>query len=405
MLLFTLIILALSGVVLAARYRLAVREQIVININGQQTLKCLSGDTLLNTLSEAGIFLPAACGGRATCGQCRVVVNEGGGALLPTETAHINRRDAIAGFRLACMLNVRNDIDLELPENILTAQHWRGKVRTNRNLATFLTELTLDLPEDAALHFQAGDYVLVRAPAGPINFSDFPIDPEFSGEWDRLDLKRFNVDIEEPTRRAYSLANSPEDDNQVTLVVRIALPPVNAPADTPPGKVSSYIFSLQPGDVVELSGPFGDFPVRDSTREMILIGGGAGIAPLHSMIRDQLINHNSKRKISFWYGSRNRRELVYSEEFERLMNRHENFSYQVALSAPEPDDIWEGYTGLIHTVLYDNYLQGHPHPEAADYYLCGPPLMSSAVLTMLEDLGVARDQVFLDDFGSQLKRR
>jgi Na+-transporting NADH:ubiquinone oxidoreductase subunit F len=398
---FTGVVAVLAAAVLAVRRRVTLREAVTITVNGQQRLGANTGESLLHTLSGEGILLPAACGGRGTCGQCRLIVNEGGGALLPTEMQHISRLDAARGFRLACMLKVRGDLSVQVPADILEAGRWQCRVVSNNNLSTYLTELTLAPPEGAEILFEAGDYVLVEAPAGRVNYSEIEIDPEYRSEWDRLDLFRHGVDIPEATTRAYSLGNAPHEGAVLVLVVRIALPPVNAPPDTPPGKVSSYLFGLKPDDDVALTGPFGDFHARDSDREMVLIGGGAGIAPLRAIVRDQLIGKGSRRKMSLWYGCRNLQELVYADEFEALARQYDNFSYHVALSSPGPDDAWTGPTGFIHKLVYESHLEHHVNPEEAEYYLCGPPMMSSAVLAMLEDVGVDRESVFYDDFGSQ----
>jgi Na+-transporting NADH:ubiquinone oxidoreductase subunit F len=401
MLLFTLLVAALSAAVLTVRRRLTLRQPVTIIVNGQRDLATTSGDSLLATLAGAGINLPAACGGRGTCGQCRVQVTRGGGHLLPTETQHINRRDAAAGFRLACMLRVRDDLAVQVPADVLEAGRWRCRVVSNRNLSTYLTELSLALPQGERLGFEAGDYVLVESPPGTVRFDAFDIDPAYRGEWERLSLFRHAVTIAEPATRAYSLANPPAEADPIRLVVRIALPPVTAPPDAPPGKVSSWIFSLKAGDEVTVSGPFGEFHARETDREMILIGGGAGIAPLRSIVRDQLIGRSSRRRISLWYGCRNELELVYADEFRSLESAHDNFSYHVALSDPAPGTDWRGATGFIHKHVFEAYLRSHPSPEAAEYYLCGPPVMSSAVLAMLEDLGVDRESVYFDDFGGQ----
>lgn len=400
MLVFTLIVALLAAIVLWVRTGLSVREPVTISVNGQQQLSVQSGDTLLATLAAAGVQLPSACGGRGTCGQCRVVVEQGGGRLLPTETSHINRHDALKGARLACMLKVREDLAVSVPSAVLSASRWECRVRSNISLSTYLTELTLELPADHALSFRAGDYVLVTAPASTIDYGKFEIDAQYRDEWERNDLFRYRVEIAEPTSRAYSMANSPGETGIITLVVRIALPPASAPADTPPGLVSSYIYSLRPGERVTVSGPFGEFHAKDSDREMILIGGGAGIAPLRAIIRDQLLTRHSRRPIHFYYGCRNLREIVYADEFQELMAQFENFHFQATLSRPDPQGDWSGPVGLVHRSVYEHHLKDHPNPEDAEYYLCGPPLMSSAVLAMLEDLGVDRSHVFFDDFGT-----
>jgi len=409
MLLFTGIVAALAGVVLWVRVQLSARLPVRITINDQRRLDVTSGDTLLATLTGAGIHLPSACGGRGTCGQCRVILEQGGGGeLLPVERNHINRRDGSSGARLACMLKVREDLEVTVPAELLSARQWQCRVRSNRSLSTYLTELILEMPEDQVLSFRAGDYLMVQAPVSAIDFRGFEIASGYRREWEQNDLFRFSVEITEPTSRAYSLANAPDEAGRLTLVVRIALPPPNAPDGAPPGLVSSYIFSLRAGDSVSVSGPFGNFHATGTAREMVLIGGGAGIAPMRAIIRDQLLGKRGgadvqpapARTIHFFYGSRNQRELVYADEFRDLAARFENFHYEVALSAPEPADNWSGSVGLVHSLVYERYLKDHPEPEAAEYYLCGPPLMSSAVLAMLEDLGVDRENIFYDDFGT-----
>ena len=397
MLVFTAVVLALASAVLGARRRLAPAMDVPIVVNGQRTLTASTGDKLLWQLANHDIYLPAACGGRGACGQCKVQVISGGGGILPTETSHLTQHEVARGLRLACALTVREALEIRLPKDVLQARSWSAHVRTNRHLSTFLRELVLELPEP--MQFEAGDYVLLKAPAGDFAFADFDIDPAYQPEWQRLGLLELVAHVPEPTLRAYSLANPPADATTVKLVVRIATPPSYAPRDTPPGMVSSYIFSLRPGDVVEVSGPFGEFHAQDSHREMVVIGGGAGIAPLHSMILDQLESKRSGRPISFWYGARNLRELCYRAEFEALARSHPNFRYEVALSQPEPTDQWDGATGLIHTTVFDTYLHDHPQPEEVEYYLCGPPLMTAAIRATLEDLGVEPQSIFLDDFG------
>jgi Na+-transporting NADH:ubiquinone oxidoreductase subunit F len=286
-----------------------------------------------------------------------------------------------------------------LPPALLEAKQWRSRVRANRNITTFLKELILEVPEDLELSFEAGDYLLLEADPQQIRFADFDIDTEYRAEWERHGLFDLVADITEKTTRAYSLANHPLEPGILKLVVRIAIPPAHAPPGAPPGSGSSYVFSLKAGDVVTLSGPFGEFHARDTDREMVFVGGGAGIAPMRAIILDQLLRKQTRRKMSFWYGARNLRELCYVDDFQQLAEKHDNFAYHVALSEPEPGDDWRGPQGFIHTVLYNNYLQVHPSPEEAEYYLCGPPLMGGAVLAMLEDLGVDRDSVFFDDFG------
>jgi Na+-transporting NADH:ubiquinone oxidoreductase subunit F len=395
---FTGIVVMLSALVLLVRRRLLPRHDVSIQLNRDRQIQVPAGEKLLWGLAASGILLPAACGGRGSCGQCRVRVTEGAPPLLPTEASHIGAGDAALGMRLACMVTVREPLAVELPPELLEAREWQCRVVSNRNLTPFLKEVVLALPEGEALDYDAGDYVLLEAPAGEVRYSDIEVAPAYADDWKRL--QELSVRLPEPTRRAYSLASHPGEAGVLKLVVRIALPPPKAPADTPPGKVSSYIFSLGPKDRVTVSGPFGTFHARSTNREMVLIGGGAGIAPMRSMILDQLVNRGTTRRISFWYGARNLKELCFRDEFEALSREHDNFSYRVALSDPDPADAWSGPTGFIHTVVYEEYLKDHPAPEEAEYYLCGPPLMSSAVVAMLEDLGVYRDSILYDDFGA-----
>jgi Na+-transporting NADH:ubiquinone oxidoreductase subunit F len=397
---FTTTVALLAFTVLMVRSRLILRQPVSITINDRHSLTAISGDTLLVTLSEQGIHLPAACGGRGACGQCRVQIEGPVHELLPTELNHIHRRDAAAGIRLACMVKVRQDLRVRVPEDILEAQLCKCRVIANNNISTYLKQLVLELPDGVAFEFTAGDYVLLEAPAGTVEFRNFKIDAEYALEWQSTGLSNRSVTLTEPTVRAYSLANPPGEQARLMLVVRIALPPPGADEEIPPGMVSSYIFGLQPDDEVSVTGPFGDFHAREGESEMIFVGGGAGIAPMRSIILDQLQGRGSNRKISFWYGSRNSRELCFYDEFSELASQHNNFNYHVALSGPDIEPSWQGDTGFIHTVLFENYLRTHPRPEQIQYYLCGPPLMSAATLALLEDLGVDRESVIFDDFGS-----
>jgi Na+-transporting NADH:ubiquinone oxidoreductase subunit F len=399
-LLYTSVVVILAVVVLAVRRLLTLREDVVIDVNGLRQIQTRTGDTLLDTLRESGVELPATCGGRGACGKCRVVVS-GAGALLPTEANHINRRDAGKGTRLACMVKVRNDLHVQVPPGVLQARRYTVRVHSNHNISTYLKELVLELADPSQFQFQAGDYVLLEAPPCSIEFSSFEIDAEYQSEWRRQQLDALVCEIRDKQVRAYSLADAPRSNRFLALVVRIALPPIGSPADIPPGLVSSYVFSLHSGDEVAMRGPFGEFHAEATENEMICIGGGAGIAPLRSIILDQLKNKRTNRTISLWYGVRSFSELCFDREFDALANEYPNFSYHGALSEPTQGDPWAGSTGFIHTVVADEYLATHPHPEAAEYYLCGPPLMSAATLTMLEDLGVDRSRIFLDDFGSQ----
>ncbi len=397
---FTGIIICLVLAVLAIRSRLVVTGDVSIGVNDIRTIRGRTGDKLLRALAEAGIHLPSACGGVGTCGQCALRVLRGGGALLPTEAACFTRRDAAAGARLACQVTIRQDMTVRVPDDVFGAKEWVCTVRSNRNVASLMKELVLEPPAGEHIDFRAGSYVVVDCPPYQACFADFDIEPAYREEWDRLDLWRYEGGSAAATTRAYSIANYPNENDIVMLVVRIAIPPPSAPETVPPGVVSSYLFSLKPGDTVLLSGPFGHFLATDSPCEMVFVGGGAGMAPMRSHILDQLLRLKTSRKITFWYGARNRRELFYDEEFDRLQNEFENFRWTAALSEPRDEDAWQGETGFIHQVLHDRYLADHPAPEDCEYYLCGPPMMIQAVRNMLDNLGIDPENIFYDDFGS-----
>lgn len=398
--LFTGIILLLVALIMAARYFLVPhgKVRIVINDDPDKTLRVKPGGKLLQTLGSGGIYIPSACGGGGTCGQCRVRVIEGGGAILPTETGHINKRQAREGLRLSCQLGVKQDLKIELPAEIFAIRKWRCRVRSNRNVASFIKELVLELPAGEEVGFRAGGYIQIEAPPHAVDYRNFAIDEKFRDDWDRFDLWQYRSEVKEPIERAYSMANYPEEKGIIMLNVRIATPPPRHP-EVPPGKMSSYIFSLNPGDEVTISGPYGDFFHRDSAAEMIYIGGGAGMAPLRSHVFDLLLRLKSRRKISYWYGARSRKELFYDDQFQQLAAAHANFSWHVALSEPLPEDHWQGAQGFIHNVLYQQYLKDHPAPEDCEYYLCGPPMLLIAAREMLENLGVERRNIMFDDFG------
>ncbi len=397
--LFTAIIVVLVALILLSKARLIPSGAVTIRVNDQKELAVPRGGKLLGVLADNGIFVASACGGGGTCGQCKVKVLAGGGHILPTEQAHINRREAREGERLACQVAVKHDMVVEVPPEAFTSRRWDCEVVSNRNVATFIKELVLKLPEGEDLDFKAGGYVQIEVPPHHVEFRDFEIEEEYRDDWDRYDLWRYSSDVDEEVSRAYSMANYPAEKGIIMLNVRIATPPPGAPEGTPPGKASSYIFSLKPGDKVTVSGPYGEFFIHDSDREMVYIGGGAGMAPLRSHIFELLKTRNSRRKISYWYGGRSLRELFYQEEFRKLEEEHPNFSFHIALSAPLPEDGWTGPTGFIHQVLYDLYLKDHPAPEDIEYYMCGPPMMVSAVLQMLDQLGVEPESIFFDDFG------
>lgn len=396
---FTAIVLVLVGIILFARSRLVVSGHVDIDINGEQTIPVKAGLKLLATLSETGIFLPSACGGSGTCGQCRVRILEGGGAILPTETALINRREARQGTRLACQVTVRQPMRIELPREVFGVKKWDCTVRSNRNVATFIKELILDLPPGEDIHFRAGGYIQIECPPYHARFQDFQIEEKYRPDWDRYNLWRLSAGTDATVTRAYSMANYPDEKGMIMLNVRIATPPFGAPAKVLPGIMSSYIFSLSPGDTVRISGPYGEFFARETDAEMIFVGGGAGMAPMRAHIFDQLKRLHTRRKLSYWYGARSRREMFYAEDFDALARENENFTWHVALSDPLAEDDWRGHVGFIHEVLYDHYLRDHPAPEDCEYYLCGPPMMTAAVIKMLEDLGVEKENILLDNFG------
>ncbi|WP_333891928.1 NADH:ubiquinone reductase (Na(+)-transporting) subunit F [Atlantibacter subterraneus] len=397
---FTLIVLVLSVLILFAKSLLVNASDVVIEINdnADKQFRAPAGDKLLNTLSNQGIFVSSACGGGGSCGQCRVTVKSGGGDILPTERAHISKREAKEGCRLACQVAVRQDMKIELPEEIFGIKKWQCEVISNDNKATFIKELKLRIPEGEDVPFRAGGYIQIECPPHTVNYADFDVPQEYRSDWEKFNLFRFQSTVTEPCVRAYSMANYPDEKGIIMLNVRIATPPPNVP-DAPPGIMSSYIWSLKAGDSVTISGPFGEFFAKETDAEMVFIGGGAGMAPMRSHIFDQLVRLKTQRKISFWYGARSMREMFYQEEFEQLARDNPNFSFHIALSDPLPEDNWTGYTGFIHNVLYENYLRDHPAPEDCEFYMCGPPMMNAAVITMLKNLGVEDENILLDDFG------
>ncbi|EKN3953806.1 NADH:ubiquinone reductase (Na(+)-transporting) subunit F [Yersinia enterocolitica] len=397
---FTLIVLALTVMILFAKSKLVNTGDITIDINedADKSFTAPAGDKLLNMLSSHGIFVSSACGGGGSCGQCRVTIKEGGGDILPTELSHISKREAKEGCRLACQVSVKQNLKIELPEEIFGVKKWECEVISNDNKATFIKELKLKIPDGEVVPFRAGGFIQIEAEPHRVKYADFDVLEEYRGDWDKFNLFRFESVVTEPTVRAYSMANYPEEHGIIMLNVRIATPPPSVP-DAPPGIMSSYIWSLKPGDKVMISGPFGEFFAKDTDAEMIFIGGGAGMAPMRSHIFDQLKRLHSKRKISFWYGARSRREMFYEEDFDQLQAENDNFRWHVALSDPQPEDNWTGYTGFIHNVLLENYLKNHPAPEDCEFYMCGPPMMNAAVIKMLKDLGVEDENIMLDDFG------
>ncbi|HRP76005.1 MAG TPA: NADH:ubiquinone reductase (Na(+)-transporting) subunit F [Rhodocyclaceae bacterium] len=395
---FVAIVIILVYVILMARSRLVATGNVKINVNNEKTIEVPVGGKLLGALAGAKLFVGSACGGGGTCAQCRVKVFEGGGAILPTETGHINKRQQREGERLACQVAVKQDMKIEVPEEVFGVKKWECTVRSNDNVATFIKELVLELPEGEHVDFRAGGYIQIECPAHRVNFKEFDIQERFREDWDRFNVWQYVSNVDEDVVRAYSMANYPDERGIIMLNVRIATPPPRAEG-VPPGKMSSFIFGLKAGDKVTISGPFGEFFARDTDAEMVFIGGGAGMAPMRSHIFDQLRRLKTKRKISFWYGARSKREMFYVEDFDMLAAENDNFEWHVALSDPLPDDNWDGYTGFIHNVLYENYLKDHPAPEDCEFYMCGPPMMNAAVIQMLLDLGVERENIMLDDFG------
>jgi len=400
-LMFTLVIMLLVMGLMAAKAKLVSSGNVKITINddADKALVAPAGSTLLNTLANNKIFIPSACGGKGSCGVCKVDVLEGGGSLLPTEQGHISRKEAREGCRLSCQVKVKNDMRIRIPAEIFSARQWRCKVRSNKNVATFIKELVLELPEGEHVPFRAGGYIQIVAPPHVVNFKDFDIDEQYRADWDRFNLWKYTSVVEEPVTRAYSMANYPEERGLIMLNVRIATPPPRGANNIPPGKMSSYIFSLKPGDEVTISGPFGEFFARETNNEMLFIGGGAGMAPMRSHIFDQFHRLKTTRKVTFWYGARSLKEAFYVEDFNQIAREFPNFEWHLALSEPLPEDHWTGYTGFIHQVVYEHYLKTHPAPEDIEYYLCGPPLMLSACMNMLEDLGVESENILFDDFG------
>lgn len=372
--------------------------EILVNDDDSAKLKVSTGGSLLTTLTSNDILLPSACGGGGTCGMCHVQVLDGAGDVLPTEKGHLNRKQIKDHWRLACQVKVKENMKIHVPDEIFSIQRFQAKVVSNHNVATFIKELVLDLG-DKSMDFKAGGYIQIYIPPYDLSFKEFDIEKEFHEDWDKYNLWRYHGKNDEEIYRAYSMANHPAEGNIVMLNVRIATPPPGKD-DIPPGISSSFIFNLKPGDQVDVSGPYGEFFIKPTEKEMVYVGGGAGMAPLRSHVMHLLDTENSDRKISYWYGARSRREIFYEEDFRRLEKEHPNFKFNIALSDPLPEDNWDGYKGFIHQVLYEEYLKNHKDPTEIEYYMCGPPMMISAVNKMLYDQGVERDMIAFDDFGS-----
>jgi len=395
---FTLIVLLLVAVILLAKNRLVASGNVSVEINGEKTIEVPVGGKLLGALADHKLFVSSACGGGGTCAQCRVKIHAGGGSILPTEQTHITKREAKDGERLSCQVTVKQDMKIQVPEEVFGVKQWRCKVRSNDNVATFIKELVLELPEGENVDFRAGGYIQIECPPHKLAYKDFIVQDEYKPDWDHFNIWQYESAVEETVVRAYSMANYPEEKGIIMLNVRIASPPPRTEG-LPPGQMSSYIFSLEPGDEVTISGPFGEFFAKETDAEMVFVGGGAGMAPMRSHIFDQLERLKTDRKVTFWYGARSLREMFYVEDFDRLAASHNNFEWHVALSDPQEGDDWSGYTGFIHNVLLENYLKDHPAPEDCEFYMCGPPMMNQAVINMLHDLGVEDENILLDDFG------
>lgn len=396
---FTFVIMIVVALVLVAKTRLVATGPVKINVNKEKDLVVSAGGKLLNVLADNKLYVSSACGGGGTCGQCKVKVFDGGGDILETETGHINKREAKNHVRLSCQVTVKQNMRIEVADEVFGVKKWTCKVRSNDNVATFIKELVLELPEGESVPFRAGGFIQIERPAGlTIDYKDFDVAEKYRGDWDKFNLWRYKSTCNENTVRAYSMANYPEEKGIIMLNVRIASPPPNNPNVTP-GIMSSYIFNLKPGDEVTISGPFGEFFARDTDKEMIFVGGGAGMAPMRSHIFDQFRRLKTKRKVTFWYGARSVREMFYVDDFNAIQAENENFKWHVALSDALPEDNWTGYTGFIHNVLFEQYLKDHPNPEDCEYYLCGPPIMNASVINMLLNLGVEREDIMLDDFG------
>ncbi|WP_372895922.1 NADH:ubiquinone reductase (Na(+)-transporting) subunit F [Stieleria sp.] len=395
---FTLVVVALVVLILGAKAQLVASGPVKIMINDQKEIEVPAGGKLLGALADAGVFVSSACGGGGTCAQCKVKVHEGGGEILATEKDHISKKAAREGERLSCQVAVKQDMNVEVPAEAFDTKKWDCTVRSNHNVATFIKEFVLELPEGEDVNFKAGGYIQIECPPHVVNYKDFDIEEEYHEDWDKYDIWRFVSKVDEPVIRAYSMANYPGEKGIIMLNVRVATPPPRNP-ELPPGKMSSWIFSLKPGDKATISGPYGEFFIKDTDAEMVYIGGGAGMAPLRSHIFELFKRQKTNRKVSYWYGGRSLRELFYIDHFRDIEKDFPNFKFNIALSDPLPEDNWDGYQGFIHQVLLDNYLSKHPAPEDIEYYICGPPMMNQAVFRMLDDLGVEPENIAYDDFG------
>lgn len=403
---FLLFNILLVYIILLAKSKLTPSGLVKITINGKQVLETEAGSSLLTTLSNKKIFLPSACGGGGTCAMCKCQVLSGGGEILTTEVAYFTRKQQQSNWRLGCQVKVKQDMEIAIPEEIMGIKKWECEVVSNDNVATYIKELVVKLPQGEFLEFESGSYIQIDVPVCEIDFKNqlFNIDKRFHDDYDKFKIWDLKMKNPEPIFRAYSMANHPAEGNIIMLNIRLATPPFDRKAgafmDLNPGICSSYVFSLKPGDKITIAGPFGDFHIKPTKKEMIYIGGGAGMAPLRSHLFH--LFHTKKerdRKITFWYGGRSLREVFYTEHFRSIEKEFSNFQYNIALSEPLPEDNWTGYTGFIHNVLFDNYLKHHKEPEEVEYYLCGPPMMNAAVFKMLDEMGVPPENIAFDDFG------
>lgn len=404
---FILVIILLVVLILQAKDKLLPQTEVAIIINGdkEHPLMVQQGSSLLSTLASKNIFLASACGGGGTCAMCVCKIYEGGGDVLPTETNHLNRRDVAEKKRLSCQVKVKQNMEIGVPDAVFGIKKWACEVVSNDNVSTFIKEFVVKLPEGENLKFKSGDYIQIDVPELSLDFKKdlFKIDDKFRDDYDKFNIWDLKLNVEEPVFRAYSMANHPAEGNKIMLNIRIATPPwdknKNGFADVPPGLCSSFTFSRKPGDQVTISGPYGEFHIKNTEREMVYIGGGAGMAPLRSHIFHLFHTLRTGRKVSYWYGARSMREIFYEEDFRQIEAEFPNFKFEIALSEPLPEDNWTGYVGFIHQVVLDNYLNLHESPEDIEYYLCGPPMMLSAVQKMLDNLGVSKENIAFDDFG------
>lgn len=401
---FLTVILLLVSLLLYARKRLVPQGKVHIGINGEKDLEVEMGSSLLSTLAAQKIFLPSACGGKGSCGLCRVQVSDGGGSILPSEQNFFTRKEQSQNWRLACQVKVRSDMQIAVPAAVFGIRKWECEVESSRNVATFIREFVVRLPKGEKLDFRSGGYIQIDVPACTVNYKDIVVEEPYKSEWQKMKMDELTMKNPEPCFRAYSMANHPAEGDRIMLNVRIATPPFDRKAGqwakVNPGICSSYIYSLKPGDKITISGPYGEFFVQDTNREMMFIGGGAGMAPMRSHIFDQFKTQHTKRKATFWYGGRSVKELFYMDDFEEIRRENPNFDFHVALSEPQPGDNWTGPTGFIHQVIFDQYLKNHPEPDEIEYYLCGPPAMTSAVVKMLDSLGVPPEMIRYDNFGA-----